>query len=83
MPAPLYNRKEHNDDESILPRGGILSNFRRGVTGEGFAPIEVDGLKFKLDITDAYVLEEGRALDRLVKIERRWMEDEFRSMKKR
>ncbi|KAI1096423.1 hypothetical protein F5B19DRAFT_146073 [Rostrohypoxylon terebratum] len=83
MPAPLYNRKESDDEESILPSGGFLKSCRRGVTGEGFAPIEVDGLKFKLDITDAYVLEEGRALDRLVRIEKRWLEEEFRSMRRR
>ncbi|KAH9900611.1 hypothetical protein F4778DRAFT_739677 [Xylariomycetidae sp. FL2044] len=47
----------------------IFSALRRGLTGEGFAPIEVDGKEYKLDITAGYALEDGRALDRIVKIE--------------
>ncbi|KAI6090407.1 hypothetical protein F4821DRAFT_30178 [Hypoxylon rubiginosum] len=47
----------------------VFSSLRRGLTGEGFAPIIIGGVKYKLDITSAYVLEEGRALDRIVKIE--------------
>ncbi|KAH8673901.1 hypothetical protein BX600DRAFT_456485 [Xylariales sp. PMI_506] len=47
----------------------IFTNIRRGLTGEGFAPVQIQGKKYKLDITNAYVFEEGRALDRLVKIE--------------
>lgn len=43
--------------------------FRRGITGEGFAPITIGDIKYKLDITSAYALEEGRALDRIVRIE--------------
>ncbi|KAI1807888.1 hypothetical protein F4811DRAFT_503562 [Daldinia bambusicola] len=50
--------------------GLLFKNFRRGLTGEGFAPIYVNGVRYKLDITSAYVLEEGRALDRIVKIEK-------------
>ncbi|KAI8966834.1 hypothetical protein F5Y11DRAFT_5557 [Daldinia sp. FL1419] len=50
--------------------GQLFRSFRRGLTGEGFAPIIVNGVKYKLDITAAYVLEEGRALDRIVKIEK-------------
>ncbi|KAI1393444.1 uncharacterized protein F4822DRAFT_423913 [Hypoxylon trugodes] len=49
--------------------GMLFKSFRRGLTGEGFAPIEIDGEKFKLDITSAYALEEGRALDRIARIE--------------
>ncbi|KAI1661688.1 hypothetical protein F4813DRAFT_345342 [Daldinia decipiens] len=48
----------------------LFKNFRRGLTGEGFAPIMINGIKYKLDITSAYVLEEGRALDRIVKIDK-------------
>ncbi|KAI0850955.1 hypothetical protein F5Y00DRAFT_231257 [Daldinia vernicosa] len=48
----------------------LFKNFRRGLTGEGFAPITINGVKYKLDITSAYVLEEGRALDRIVKIDK-------------
>ncbi|OTB08603.1 hypothetical protein M426DRAFT_7342 [Hypoxylon sp. CI-4A] len=47
----------------------LFSNIRRGLTGEGFAPVTIKGVKYKLDITSAYALEEGRALDRIVKIE--------------
>lgn len=47
----------------------FFANFRRGLTGEGFAPVLINGVKYKLDITSAYVLEEGRALDRIVRIE--------------
>ncbi|KAI1414669.1 hypothetical protein F5Y13DRAFT_13473 [Hypoxylon sp. FL1857] len=49
--------------------GLLFKNFRRGLTGEGFAPVIIDGVRYKLDITSAYVLEEGRALDRIVRIE--------------
>ncbi|KAK8049280.1 hypothetical protein PG994_011010 [Apiospora phragmitis] len=49
--------------------GQILSAIRRGLTGEGFAPIEVKGGKYKLDIVKGYALEDGRALDRIVRIE--------------
>ncbi|KAI1840114.1 hypothetical protein JX266_013679 [Neoarthrinium moseri] len=47
----------------------IFSSIRKGLTGEGFVPIEVKGKKYKLDLQDGYVFEEGRALDRLVRIE--------------
>ncbi|KAI1777898.1 hypothetical protein F4818DRAFT_328963 [Hypoxylon cercidicola] len=47
----------------------IFAALRRGLTGEGFAPIMIGGVKYKLDITSAYALQEGRALDRIVKIE--------------
>ncbi|KAI2630983.1 hypothetical protein GGR54DRAFT_585070 [Hypoxylon sp. NC1633] len=49
--------------------GIMFRGIRRGLTGEGFAPVEVNGVKYKLDITSAYALEEGRALDRIVRIE--------------
>lgn len=53
--------------------GWVFSNFfasiRRGLTGEGFAPIEVNGQRLKLDISNGYVLEEGRAMDRILKLE--------------
>ncbi|KAI1106298.1 hypothetical protein F4804DRAFT_51993 [Jackrogersella minutella] len=47
----------------------LFKNFRRGLTGEGFAPIVINGTNYKLDITSAYALENGRALDRIVRIE--------------
>ncbi|KAH7037990.1 uncharacterized protein B0I36DRAFT_359602 [Microdochium trichocladiopsis] len=47
----------------------FFASIRQGLTGEGFAPVEVKGVKYKLDITDGYALEEGRALDRIVQID--------------
>ena len=49
--------------------GQIFTSLRRGLTGEGFAEIEVKGKKYKIDQSNAYVLEDGRALDRLVRVE--------------
>ena len=49
--------------------GTVMAGIRRGITGEGFAPLIVNGVKYKLDITSAYALDEGRALDRVVRIE--------------
>ncbi|RYO81849.1 hypothetical protein DL764_009701 [Monosporascus ibericus] len=49
--------------------GTIFAGIRQGLTGEGFVPIEVNGAQYKLDVTGAYALEDGRALDRIVKIE--------------
>ncbi|ORY69829.1 uncharacterized protein BCR38DRAFT_334117 [Pseudomassariella vexata] len=47
----------------------IFTSIRRGLTGEGFAPIIILGTKYKLDISNAYALEDGRALDRLARLE--------------
>ncbi|KAI1823567.1 hypothetical protein F4861DRAFT_314392 [Xylaria intraflava] len=47
----------------------IFSNLRRGLTGEGFAPVYINGFRYKLDIEGGYALEDGKALDRLVKIQ--------------
>ncbi|KAK8124660.1 uncharacterized protein PG998_000419 [Apiospora kogelbergensis] len=49
--------------------GQFFSAIRRGLTGEGFAPIAIKGGKYKLDIVKGYALEDGRALDRIVRIE--------------
>ncbi|KAI1378237.1 hypothetical protein F4677DRAFT_412584 [Hypoxylon crocopeplum] len=49
----------------------LFVGLRRGLTGEGYLPITVDGVRYKLDITSAYALEDGRALDRIVKIKQR------------
>lgn len=48
----------------------VFASLQRGLTGEGFAPIVIGGVKYKLDIRSAYALEEGQALDRIVKIEK-------------
>ena len=47
----------------------ILGNIRRGLTGEGFAPVFINGVQYKLDTEGGYALEDGMVLDRLVKIE--------------
>ncbi|EFX00161.1 hypothetical protein CMQ_7163 [Grosmannia clavigera kw1407] len=41
---------------------------RRAFSREGFVPVDVDGQKYKLDVTGGWALENGRALDRLVTI---------------
>ncbi|KAI1433595.1 hypothetical protein GGR50DRAFT_491508 [Xylaria sp. CBS 124048] len=47
----------------------IFDNLRRGLTGEGFAPVYINGIRYKLDIHGGYALENGQALDRIVKIQ--------------
>ncbi|KAF2972804.1 hypothetical protein GQX73_g819 [Xylaria multiplex] len=47
----------------------LLGNIRRGLTGEGFAPVFINGVRYKLDIEGGYALENGQVLDRLVKIQ--------------
>ncbi|KAI0480402.1 hypothetical protein GGR56DRAFT_626037 [Xylariaceae sp. FL0804] len=47
----------------------FFNAFKNGMTGEGAAPIYIKDTKYKLDITDGYVLDEGQALDRIVRIE--------------
>ncbi|KAJ2974594.1 hypothetical protein NUW58_g8612 [Xylaria curta] len=48
---------------------GLLGKLRRGLTGEGFAPVFIKGVQYKLDIEGGYALENGQVLDRLVKIQ--------------
>lgn len=40
---------------------------RRALVGGGFASVEVEGRKCKLDVDSAWALEDGRALERLVR----------------
>ncbi|KAI0166651.1 hypothetical protein GGR57DRAFT_33057 [Xylariaceae sp. FL1272] len=47
----------------------IWASIRRGLTGEGFMPVFVQGTQLKLDVNGGYALENGQALDRIVKIE--------------
>ncbi|KAI0460670.1 hypothetical protein F5B21DRAFT_452695 [Xylaria acuta] len=47
----------------------LMGNIRRGLTGEGFAPVFINGVRYKLDIEGGYALENGQVLDRLVKIQ--------------
>ncbi|KAI0816551.1 hypothetical protein GGR55DRAFT_627412 [Xylaria sp. FL0064] len=47
----------------------IWSNIRRGLTGEGFEPVYINGVQYKLDTEGGYALENGQVMDRLVKIQ--------------
>ncbi|KAI0202738.1 hypothetical protein F4808DRAFT_57416 [Astrocystis sublimbata] len=47
----------------------LMGNIRRGLTGEGFAPVYINGVRYKLDIEGGYALEDGQALDRIVRIQ--------------
>ncbi|KAI0402693.1 hypothetical protein F4802DRAFT_574710 [Xylaria palmicola] len=47
----------------------LFGNIRRGLTGEGFAPVFINGIRYKLDIDGGYALENGQVLDRLVKFQ--------------
>ncbi|KAJ8122649.1 hypothetical protein ONZ43_g1207 [Nemania bipapillata] len=47
----------------------LFDSIRRSLTGEGFAPIFINGVKYKLDIEGGYALENGQILDRIVKIQ--------------
>ncbi|KAL8419939.1 hypothetical protein RB594_002916 [Gaeumannomyces avenae] len=42
---------------------------RRALTGEGFVRIKVNNVRYKLDVTSAWALDGGRALDRLITID--------------
>ncbi|KAI0431450.1 hypothetical protein F5Y09DRAFT_304947 [Xylaria sp. FL1042] len=44
-------------------------NVRRGLTGEGFEPVFINGVQYKLDTDGGYALENGQVLDRLVKFQ--------------
>lgn len=46
----------------------VFAGLRKGLTGEGFAPIEIQGKHYRLDISSGYALDDGRALDRVVNI---------------
>ncbi|KAL8370488.1 hypothetical protein RB595_000725 [Gaeumannomyces hyphopodioides] len=42
---------------------------RRALTGEGFVKIKVNNVGYKLDVSSAWTLDGGRALDRLITID--------------
>ncbi len=50
----------------------LFTGIRRAWTREGFTDIYVKGYRYKLDVSGGWVLESGRALDRLVKIKPRF-----------
>ncbi|KAI1426075.1 hypothetical protein F5Y12DRAFT_713521 [Xylaria sp. FL1777] len=47
----------------------LFGNIRRGLTGEGFEPVFINGTQYKLDTEGGYVFENGQVLDRIVKIQ--------------
>ncbi|KAI1191650.1 hypothetical protein F5B17DRAFT_381597 [Nemania serpens] len=47
----------------------IFGNIRRGLTGEGFTPVFINGMKYKMDVEGGYALENGQVLDRIVQIQ--------------
>lgn len=47
---------------------GFWASVRRAFTREGFAKVRMAGKTYKVDFLGAWALEDGRALDRLVKI---------------
>lgn len=47
-------------------QGGLVYNLRRGLTSEGFAPIMIDGKRFKIDVLAGEVFDNGRTLDVLM-----------------
>ncbi|ETS85786.1 hypothetical protein PFICI_03811 [Pestalotiopsis fici W106-1] len=47
---------------------GFFHSIRRGLTGEGFAPIEVNGQRLRLDISEGFVLDDGKAMDRILTV---------------
>ncbi|KAL2111935.1 hypothetical protein VUR80DRAFT_9047 [Thermomyces stellatus] len=42
--------------------------MRQLFTGSGFGTLKVNGASYRLDVTNAWMLDDGRALDRLVKV---------------
>ncbi|KAJ9154778.1 hypothetical protein NKR23_g2396 [Pleurostoma richardsiae] len=46
--------------------GGMWRGMRRALTREGFSKIMVKNKEYKIDVTSGWVLDHGRALDRLV-----------------
>lgn len=45
-----------------------VRGMRQLFTGNGFGSLKVGGENYRLDVTNAWMLDEGRALDRLVKV---------------
>ncbi|KAI0388641.1 hypothetical protein F5Y17DRAFT_452079 [Xylariaceae sp. FL0594] len=46
----------------------LMENIQRGLTGEGFAPIYIKGVMYKVDVLGGYALEGGLVLDRIVRV---------------
>lgn len=52
----------------VLGRGvrGAFLGFRRGLLRQGFAPIKVKGMRYKVDVTGGKLFENGKVLDHIV-----------------
>lgn len=48
--------------------GTLFRTLHRSLTRAGFVNMEANGKKYKLDVMDSWALEDGRALDRLVRV---------------
>lgn len=48
--------------------GSALRGMRQLFTGSGFGTLKVGDASYRLDVTNAWMLDEGKALDRLVKV---------------
>lgn len=46
----------------------LFVNTKRALVRDGFLKVNVKGQKYKLDITGGWVLDNGRALDKLVRV---------------
>lgn len=46
--------------------GGAFHGLRRGLLRQGFAPIKVKGMRYKIDITGGELFEKGKVLDHVV-----------------
>lgn len=53
-----------------LARGTMTawSGLKQSLTGSGFATVKINGEEFRLDISNAWMLDEGKALERLVRV---------------
>ncbi|KAI6383768.1 hypothetical protein MCOR24_011772 [Pyricularia oryzae] len=51
--------------------GTMFRTLHRSLTRAGFVNVEAQGKKYKLDVMESWALEDGRALDRLVRVQER------------
>ncbi|ELQ44429.1 hypothetical protein OOU_Y34scaffold00087g7 [Pyricularia oryzae Y34] len=51
--------------------GTMFRTLHRSLTRAGFVNVEAQGMKYKLDVMESWALEDGRALDRLVRVQER------------
>jgi len=74
--------RERAQEQELLAKHSLLAGFSRAMHGafqsfkktwtrDGLISIDIKGEKYKLDVDGAWALENGRALDRLVKLKKR------------